>query len=362
MSVRLQDVCIARQSDTQSFRLSNVSIEIEPGEFVVIVGPSGVGKTSLLRAIAGLLPVEVGNIMIADEAVQDKRPADRNIAMVFQQHGLFPHMTVAQNLGLSLLFNKAKKTEIQQRVDQIAALLQLTELLDAYPQTLSGGQKQRVAIGRAMLSNPKVFLFDEPLVNLDPTLRRHMLRELKQLHQRLGATSLYVTHDQSEALALADKILLLDTDGIVQFASPSECYNQPANQYIAEFLGEPPINLLPFAHPFTQTFGTSQSAYTDPSALPILFGIRPRQVKLLIDGEGETVDMVCQKASVTAISQLGEDVLIQACVAGIHEPVSLFCQASTQLPSLHQKVSLGWRKADMLLFDQQGRRLALAPC
>ncbi len=224
--------------------IRGIDVAIPDGEFVVLVGPSGCGKSTLLRMIAGLEAITDGTISIGDAVVNDVPPKDRDIAMVFQNYALYPHMTVRDNMGFSLKLRKADKSEIDSRVATAAGILGLAPYLDRYPKQLSGGQRQRVAMGRAIVRNPQVFLFDEPLSNLDAKLRVQMRTEIKALHQQLKTTSIYVTHDQIEAMTMADRIVVMH-DGIVeQIGSPLELYDTPANLFVAGFIGSPAINLI----------------------------------------------------------------------------------------------------------------------
>jgi multiple sugar transport system ATP-binding protein len=222
----------------------DANLDIADGEFVVLLGPSGCGKSTMLRMIAGLEEVTTGTIAIGGQAVNDLPPKERDIAMVFQNYALYPHMTVADNLAFGLKMRKYPREEIRKRVADVAAILGITELLDRKPKTLSGGQRQRVAVGRALVRRPAVFLFDEPLSNLDAKLRVEMRVELNKLHQRLAATMIYVTHDQVEAMTLADRIVLMDRGSIQQVASPLVLYDEPFNQFVASFIGTPPMNFI----------------------------------------------------------------------------------------------------------------------
>ena len=240
-SVEIRDV---RKSFGPVEVLHGVSVPIEDGEFVVLVGPSGCGKSTLLRMLAGLENITSGEISIGDRVVNDVHPKERDIAMVFQNYALYPHMTVAQNMGFSLKLRKSAVTEIEERVAKAADILGLGQLLDRFPRQLSGGQRQRVAMGRAIVRDPQVFLFDEPLSNLDAKLRVQMRTEIKELHQRLRTTTVYVTHDQIEAMTMADKIVFMH-DGIVeQMGSPLELYDHPANTFVASFIGSPAMNFI----------------------------------------------------------------------------------------------------------------------
>ncbi|WPZ16581.1 sn-glycerol-3-phosphate ABC transporter ATP-binding protein UgpC (plasmid) [Nitratireductor rhodophyticola] len=241
-TVKFRDV---RKAFGQVEVLHGVSVDIEEGQFVVLVGPSGCGKSTLLRMLAGLEHITSGEIVIGDRVVNALPPKERDIAMVFQNYALYPHITVAENMGFSLMLKGASKSDIEAKVRPAAEILGLTHLLDRYPRQLSGGQRQRVAMGRAIVRNPQVFLFDEPLSNLDAKLRVSMRSEIKNLHQRLKTTTVYVTHDQIEAMTMADKIVVMH-DGIVeQVGEPLELYDRPANLFVAGFIGSPAMNMTP---------------------------------------------------------------------------------------------------------------------
>ena len=224
--------------------IRNVELEINKGEFVVFVGPSGCGKSTLLRLISGLESLSSGDIVIADNIVSDLPPSKRGIAMVFQSYALYPHMTVFHNMAFSLDLQGVAKKEIKERVEAAAKILQMEELLDRRPAALSGGQRQRVAIGRAIVRNPDVFLFDEPLSNLDAALRHDTRVEIARLHSQLGATTIYVTHDQVEAMTLADKIVVLKDGEVMQVGTPMKLFNSPENEFVAGFLGSPKMNFF----------------------------------------------------------------------------------------------------------------------
>ncbi len=239
--LKLNDV-IKRYGATEV--IHGVSFDIDDGEFCVFVGPSGCGKSTLLRMVAGLEELTEGTISIGDRVVNDIDPSERGVAMVFQSYALYPHMTVEQNMGFGLRMAKMPKNEIKKRVDNAARILQLDALLARTPKALSGGQRQRVAIGRAIVREPGVFLFDEPLSNLDAELRVQMRVEIAKLHQNLGATMIYVTHDQVEAMTLADKIVVLRAGNVEQIGSPLNLYNDPDNEFVAGFIGSPKMNFL----------------------------------------------------------------------------------------------------------------------
>ena len=227
--------------------IKGVDLAIEPNEFVVFVGPSGCGKSTLLRLIAGLEDITSGELMIGGEVVNDLPPAERGISMVFQSYALYPHMTVKDNMGFGLKLAKVDPKAAEERVQNAARILQITHLLDRKPKQLSGGQRQRVAIGRAIVRDPRVFLFDEPLSNLDAGLRVQMRIEIAKLHHSLDATMIYVTHDQVEAMTLADRIVVLDAGNVRQFGAPLELYQHPHNKFVAGFIGSPKMNFLPCA-------------------------------------------------------------------------------------------------------------------
>jgi multiple sugar transport system ATP-binding protein len=240
-SVKLRNI-VKKYGDVQV--IHGVNLDIEDGTFVVLLGPSGCGKSTLLRSIAGLETISSGDIMIGDTRVNDVHPKDRNIAMVFQNYALYAHMKVRDNMSFSLALAKRPQNEINEKVDWAAKILNLEPYLDRYPRELSGGQRQRVAMGRAIVRNPAVFLFDEPLSNLDAKLRVQMRTEIKELHERLKTTTVYVTHDQIEAMTMADKIVILKDGVIEQQGAPLDVYDRPANLFVASFIGSPAMNLL----------------------------------------------------------------------------------------------------------------------
>ena len=259
--------------------MHGVSVDIDDGEFVVLVGPSGCGKSTLLRMLAGLEEISSGTVSIGDRVVNDVLPKERDIAMVFQSYALYPHKTVGDNIGFPLKMSKLPAAEIKEKVERAAAVLDLTPYLKRYPKELSGGQRQRVAMGRAIVRDPQVFLFDEPLSNLDAKLRVTMRLEIKELHQRLGTTIVYVTHDQIEAMTMATHVGVLDNGKLVQFGTPRELYENPVSVYAASRLGQPRINVLP-----ADIFGGAPGAATH-------IGLRPEQI-LQGDGEDSTVHRV----------------------------------------------------------------------
>jgi sn-glycerol 3-phosphate transport system ATP-binding protein len=266
--------------------IHGVSTEVADGEFVVIVGPSGCGKSTLLRMVAGLEPITSGEIRIGERVVNDLEPKDRDIAMVFQNYALYPHMSVYENMSYGLRIKGLPRAEIETRVQKAAAILELGDFLKRKPRQLSGGQRQRVAMGRAIVREPAVFLFDEPLSNLDAKLRVLMRAELQALHRRLGTTSLYVTHDQVEAMTLAQRMVVMNAGRAEQIGAPIEVYAKPATTFVAGFIGSPPMNLIP------------------EQGRNVLFGIRPEHLHPCAPAEAKLV------ADIDLIEPLGADTLV----------------------------------------------------
>ncbi|CAN7610817.1 sn-glycerol-3-phosphate ABC transporter ATP-binding protein UgpC [Rhizobium rhizogenes] len=299
--------------------IHGVNIDIADGEFVVLVGPSGCGKSTLLRMIAGLETISGGEVSIGARVVNNVLPKDRDIAMVFQNYALYPHKNVADNMGFPLKLKGAPKSEIEAKVRKAAEILDLGKLLDRYPKQLSGGQRQRVAMGRAIVRDPQVFLFDEPLSNLDAKLRVTMRVEIKELHQRLKTTTIYVTHDQIEAMTMADKIVVM-RDGLVeQIGAPLDLYDHPANVFVAGFIGSPAMN---FVHgklaivndetAFVSDKGTvlPVPAGTAPHSEPVVYGIRPEHIEHQSEGLSATISVLEPTGSETQIfAHIGGDPL-----------------------------------------------------
>ena len=295
-SVTLKNVVKQFKSVTA---VENLSIEIQDREFAVLVGPSGCGKTTALRMVAGLEPVTSGEIYIGDRLVNDVDPKDRDIAMVFQNYALYPHMNVRENLGFGLKMRKFPREEIDQRVQEAADILGIHELLDRKPKQLSGGQRQRVAVGRAIVRKPKVFLFDEPLSNLDAKLRVAMRAEISKLHRRLGATIIYVTHDQVEAMTMASRIFIMNQGSLQQSGEPLEVYKHPANRFVAGFIGSPAMNFIDatlvreqgayfvaaegFKVRLPEVFSSKIAPY---AGRPVVFGVRPEDMAAQAPGAG----------------------------------------------------------------------------
>jgi multiple sugar transport system ATP-binding protein len=294
--VALRNV-VKRYDEVEAVR--EISLDIPNQEFVVLVGPSGCGKSTTLRMIAGLEEITAGEIFIGGEVVNDLPPKDRDIAMVFQNYALYPHMTVFENMSFGLKLRKIPKPEIKQRVDAAAKILDITELLERRPKQLSGGQRQRVAMGRAIVRNPKVFLFDEPLSNLDAKLRVQMRTEIKRVHQKVKTTTVYVTHDQVEAMTLADRVVVMNGGRIEQVGTPQDLYHRPATRFVAGFIGSPAMNFLPCR--LEQNGAGLSARLSDTLAFPVpenrvaryrpyvgkplVFGLRPEHMTEVRGGE-----------------------------------------------------------------------------
>jgi multiple sugar transport system ATP-binding protein len=332
--------------------LHGVSIEIPDGSFTVLVGPSGCGKSTLLRMIAGLENISDGEIALAGRVVNQVAPKERDIAMVFQNYALYPHMTVRDNMAFSLTLAKKDKAFIDERVNKAAGILGLAPLLDRFPRQLSGGQRQRVAMGRCIVRDPQVFLFDEPLSNLDAKLRVAMRTEIKELHQRLRTTSVYVTHDQIEAMTMADQIVVMHDGRVEQTGSPLELYDRPANRFVAGFIGSPAMNFIEG----TQKDGaliaangarlplSGASAANDGRAMT--YGIRPEHLDLADDGfEAEVVVIEPTGSETQLFARLGEQ-----------EIVAVFRERHAFAPG--QKIRLKPRAPVAHLFDaSSGQRI-----
>jgi len=275
---------VKRYDDVEAVR--GIDLDIADHEFVVLVGPSGCGKSTTLRMIAGLEDITDGDIMIGGDVVNDVPPKDRDIAMVFQNYALYPHMTVAENMSFGLRLKHYPKAEIKSRVTEAARMLDITDLIDRRPKQLSGGQRQRVAMGRAIVRNPKVFLFDEPLSNLDAKLRVQMRIEIKKVHQKVRTTTVYVTHDQVEAMTLADRVVVMNKGCIEQIGTPNDLYHKPATRFVAGFIGSPAMNFVPCR--LEETGGPVSLRLTDRIALPLPLARAaqyqkvPRDEKLLL--------------------------------------------------------------------------------
>jgi len=310
---------VSKIYDSDVLAIDDVSLTIEDGEFLVLVGPSGCGKSTLLRMIAGLESITGGTIRIGERVVNEVPPKDRNIAMVFQNYALYPHMTVFDNMAFGLKLRKYNKDEIKQRVNEAAELLGLQDFLQRKPKALSGGQRQRVAVGRAIVRKPDVFLFDEPLSNLDAKLRVQMRIEITKLQQRLGITAVYVTHDQVEAMTMGDRIAIINKGEIQQVDTPLNVYNKPANLFVAGFIGSPPMNIFTGTIQNTDNlrFTTSDFSLTLPSAFnsvlqpyankEIKLGIRPENFKI---SENQQDTAFAIKAVVDIVEPMGSETYI----------------------------------------------------
>jgi ABC-type sugar transport system ATPase subunit len=292
--------------------VQDLTLDVADGEFLILVGPSGCGKSTALRMVAGLERISDGTIAIGDRVVNDVPPKDRDIAMVFQNYALYPHMTVEKNLGFGLRRRRTPREDVQRRVDEVSRMLRLDDLLRRRPGQLSGGQRQRVAMGRALVREPEVFLLDEPLSNLDAKLRVQMRSELKRLHDRIGVTTIYVTHDQVEAITLGERIAVLSDGVLQQVGQPQEVYDHPANVFVAGFIGSPPMNLLQGAasHGFV-TVGDVQLVVPWAPSGEVLVGLRPEGLRLVGSEHQGPVFEVC----VDVVEPLGDEVLVHGSVA-----------------------------------------------
>jgi multiple sugar transport system ATP-binding protein len=317
--VALRDV-VKRYDEVEAVR--QISLDIPDKEFVVLVGPSGCGKSTTLRMIAGLEEITGGDIFIDGEKVNDVPPKDRDIAMVFQNYALYPHMTVFENMSFGLRLRKVAKAEIRQRVEQAARILDITELLDRRPKQLSGGQRQRVAMGRAIVRNPKVFLFDEPLSNLDAKLRVQMRTEIKRVHQKVKTTTVYVTHDQVEAMTLADRVVVMNGGRIDQVGAPNDLYHHPKTRFVAGFIGSPAMNFIPcrleqngvgmsvrISEDLSLPVPESRAARYRPAVgKSLLFGLRPEHIT---EPRGEKREPRCEfTVTLDVVEPMGMETMV----------------------------------------------------
>jgi sn-glycerol 3-phosphate transport system ATP-binding protein len=358
-----------RKSYGKTEVVHGVDLDIERGELVVILGPSGCGKSTLLRMVAGLEGITAGDISIAGKVVNRLEPRQRGCAMVFQNYALYPHMTVAQNIGYSLKVAGMAKTERMAKVEQVAASLGLTEFLDRKPGQLSGGQRQRVAMGRAMIREPKVFLYDEPLSNLDARLRVAMRVEIRKLHQRLGATTLFVTHDQVEAMTLADRIVVMNKGVVEQVGAPAEVYGRPATTYVAGFIGTPGLNMLTGAVDKAasavvlgdgQRLAYDRSRWPDAADGPVIAGFRAEAVRLLrSDADTAAAGAGELDGEFDFAEEMGAAQLLHGAVAG--ETVIAHVTGHEHFEA-GEPMRLAVEPKDVQLFDAAtGRRLAERP-
>lgn len=340
--------------------ISPLDLTVNDGEFLVFVGPSGCGKSTMLRMIAGLEPVTSGEVHIGGQRVDQLGPAERGAAMVFQSYALYPHMTVEGNMGFALRMSGRSKAEIKEEVRAAADKLKLTPLLDRYPKQLSGGQRQRVAIGRAIVRRPSVFLFDEPLSNLDAALRVEMRIELAKLHEELGTTMIYVTHDQTEAMTLGDRIAVFNQGRIEQLGQPLDLYQQPANRFVAEFLGSPKINMLPVTEVAAgvvhlvgghalglETLGVSAAQAQAAKTL----GVRPEAWEVGPAGGTGLPGLI------DFVEHLGDSVIAHVKVQGFPHLLSVKASAQAVTARVGESVSLAPKLGEVLVFDATQARV-----
>src|SRR4051794_19903503 len=340
--------------------VKDVNLQIRDKEFMVFVGPSGCGKTTTLRMVAGLEAITSGDILIGDKVVNELPPMDRDIAMVFQNYALYPHMSVYDNMAFGLKMRKFDKAEIKRRVDRAAAILDIGMLLTRKPRQLSGGQRQRVALGRAIVRDPKVFLFDEPLSNLDAKLRVQMRVELKKLHERLGTTAIYVTHDQVEAMTLGDRVVVMRDGWVQQVGDPMELYNEPANRFVAGFIGSPAMNFAPVRieaengglravgdgislkvpAPMTNRLGRYAGS-------EVTFGIRPEDLHIASDADPAVLTL---DAVVEVVERLGPEILLDIAVGRVTMVASVEPTATSKV---HERLRLGVNPHRMHFFDNE---------
>jgi len=316
--------------------IKNLSLVVEKGEFLVIVGPSGCGKSTLLRMIAGLEDINSGEIEINGDIINKVPPADRNIAMVFQNYALYPHMNVEKNLSYGLKNRKVPKDKIAMRVKAISKLLQIEELLKRKPSELSGGQRQRVAMGRAIIREPKIFLFDEPLSNLDAKLRNQMRIEIRNLHDKLKITSIYVTHDQIEAMTLADRIVVLNNGIIEQVGTPDEIYNEPQSLFVSKFMGTPPMNIFKskVLNNVANLFGKNIKLNCNINDNEVYIGVRPEEIYL-----EPTENSIKIEININMIEKLGSESLIYANIDDYHFIVKTNDKIDRKLKSLNAYIN-----------------------
>ncbi|MBV9826664.1 MAG: sn-glycerol-3-phosphate ABC transporter ATP-binding protein UgpC [Alphaproteobacteria bacterium] len=338
----------------------DVNLDIRDKEFVVLVGPSGCGKTTTLRMVAGLESITSGHISIDEKIVNALPPMDRDIAMVFQNYALYPHMSVYDNMAFGLKMRKFDKAEIAKRVQDAAEILGIQDYLKRKPRQLSGGQRQRVALGRAIVRHPQVFLFDEPLSNLDAKLRVQMRVELKKLHERLGTTAIYVTHDQVEAMTLGDRVVVMRDGRVQQVGDPMELYNQPANRFVAGFIGSPAMNFAP-----VRLAAENGSLWAEGDGMrvkvpapiaprlgahagkPVTLGVRPEDMRIARDGDPADLNV---NAAVEVVERLGSEILLDVAVGGTTMVASVEPTAPTKV---HEKLRLALNPDRIHFFDNE---------
>ena len=347
-SVTLSEV---RKAYSSMEVIHGINLEVQSGEFLVLVGPSGCGKSTLLRMIAGLEEITDGTVSIGDRVVNDLPASQRNLSMVFQSYALYPHMSVRKNLAFGLSNLRMPKDEIERRVADAARILQIGELMERKPRQLSGGQKQRVAIGRAIVREPQLFLFDEPLSNLDAELRVQMRVELAGLYNRLGTTMIYVTHDQTEAMTMATRIAVLNKGNLEQVGTPFELYNNPRNLFVASFIGSPKMNLLKgdAAGQGVNLSGLGTLPAQLGTSGPVTVGIRPEHLGLNQPGD------IAVDGTITLVEYLGSELFVYVALA---DGQSLLAQAPGNAQFRRgDKVSLGFKASDAHFFDAEGLRI-----
>ncbi len=351
IALKLNSVVKTYENGHQAVR--DISLSFEQGQFIVLVGPSGCGKSSLLRCIAGLEDLTSGEIELNQLRVDQQKPAKRDIAMVFQNYALYPHMSVYQNLAYGLKNRGVDKATIDTKIHDVAKILKIEDYLDRKPSKLSGGQRQRVAMGRAIVRDPKLFLFDEPLSNLDAALRTHMRLEIKKLHRQLGVTSVYVTHDQVEALTLADQIVVLNQGQVEQVGTPMEVYRNPQTQFVASFIGSPAMNFIELQLDKQTLYYHDQkvmlqSPFYSEHKASVTLGIRPEEFSL----QGEFGDIEL-KVIPEVIEPLGSHYLIHA----RYEENLLSFTTTAEVPVLNQELKLFIKPSSLYLFDEAGKRI-----
>jgi len=354
---------ISKQYTKEESVIKGVDFTIEDGEFVVFVGPSGCGKSTLLRMVAGLEDITGGELYIDNVLANDLHASKRGVAMVFQSYALYPHMTVQQNMGFALKMAGAPKVEISEKVNKAAQILQITHLLNRKPKALSGGQRQRVAIGRSIVREPKVFLFDEPLSNLDASLRQNMRIEISRLHHDLGTTMIYVTHDQVEAMTLADRIVVFNAGLMQQIGKPLDLYDHPCNLFVAGFLGAPRINLLegtlsdPATGEITLAGGSRLHAAVDAQRgsvqETVTLGVRPEHLQLVEAGAQDAV-----AAQIVLVEHLGDQILVYISIAGVAEELCMKVPGHTSNLNYGDTVHVHFPRANCMLFDHAGNAFA----
>lgn len=332
--------------------LNNISLSINDNEFVVFLGPSGCGKTTLLRIIAGLEKENEGQILFNEKVINNLEPKDRSIGMVFQNYALYPHLSVFENIAFPLKVNKLKKVEIEKKVKEIADFIGLSDYLNHKPKQLSGGQKQRVALGRAISRNPKIFLFDEPLSNLDAILRSSMRFELYQLHKQLKTISIYVTHDQVEAMTMGDRIVVLNDGVIQQIATPKEIYERPANKFVASFIGNPQINFLRgYFDKNKKTINLGNVEFQIDSEIDtnqeVTLGIRPEKINFE-DNQNDKINL--GESVIKSIDYLGNESIIH-CKYNNETITVLTSISNSEILKPNKKINLYTSKSSILVFD-----------